>query len=240
MAWRHPERIQKAGQPVDEHDFVDMVRPAVEELSGQLDEHNFAGTLQGELDEHDLPDDVPFRMLHYGLSRPDGIWDLRHDGDSTVDTSEIQGYPFSTTWRLVGEAQTMTLTQRTRVELLGSALWWWGLNVLASGPRGTDHPSATWTNYVETQWAIRVDGAVYVELANGSQDYGEEATRFTEKGYRGPFNSATVESQLELPAGQHVFELVYRTTDDPFQTTFGNATQLNVSSLELFIAAMER
>lgn len=237
MGWRFPERIQKDGGVIDHEDFIDMVRPVVEELSGRLDEHNFSADMASELVEENLAADVPYAFKHTYLEHPDGIWDLRDAFDSTANQAQIDGLRFSGRWQRVGSALTLTLEEARTIRVIGSVQYWWGPNNIAVGARKPAHLTVAWANVSEARWALRLASAVYAECVAGSQDWAEEG-HFMEKGYRGIFNAPHLETLITLPPGVHTIELVVQVLSDNDPTRASATKFINYSNFELLALEM--
>lgn len=234
----------EGGGVIDHEDFGDMLRPAIEELAGRLDEHNFSGSMGTGLDESDLASDLPWTFKHTYLARADGVLNLLVDTDPGAAASflaQIQAYPLASSWRRVGTAQDLNLSSPRTVRVVGGCQFWWGAKegtLYATKP--TTRGGTSWTNRFQTVWAIRVGGAVYSETMLGSQDWSEESPFHTERGYFGAFNAPYVDTMVPLPAGNHSIELVYCIVDDPYQAVAVSTEQVLVSNFELLSIVMER
>lgn len=239
MGWRYPERKMQDGGVVDHEDFNDMLRPVVEELSGRLDEHNFSAVLATELSEEDLAEDLPYAYRYARRSWANGIWDLLDALDTDALQTNIDYIRHNQSWQRVGDARTLTLTRPAKVRIVGSVQFWWGPCLLTKGPRHPTHLSATWKNFADTRWAIRVEGAVYAEAVAGSQDWAEEG-RLMEKGYRGAFNAPYLETILELAPGVYTFDMVCQVVligGDALLST-SDTKFINYSNFELVVMEM--
>ena len=246
MGWRFPKRRVRNDGVIDEEDFSDSVRPVVEELSGQLDEHNFDRNMRSGLDQTDLPATVPFRYAHAERNYADGIWDLRSAGEDDLNDQYIEREDFGLYWRKVGESVEIELKEFSTVRLIGGCQYWLGPNVIeVIGPGVVRHygPRGLMYVYIDTRWALRISGATYSETISGSQDWNTEG-KFMERGYRGDFNAPYVETLIDLPPGRHEIELVYHIIEHNIDTAtageLGKAEFLNIGSFELFAMVMDR
>lgn len=250
MGWRFPKRRVRNDGVIDEEDFSDSVRPVVEELSGQLDEHNFDRGMRSGLDQTDLPATVPFRYAHAERNYADGIWDLRSAGEDDLNDQYIEREDFGLYWRKVGESVEIQLKEFSTVRIIGGCQYWCGplyYEILGGAP-GTPAlfgPRQRMFNFFDTRWAIRIAGATYSETISGSQDWNTEG-KFMERGYRGDFNAPYVETLIDLPPGRHEIELVYHITEHNVNSSgssegaLGTVEFLNIGSFELFAMVMDR
>jgi len=245
MGWRFPKRRVRNDGVIDEEDFSDSVRPVVEELSGQLDEHNFDRNMRSGLDQTDLPATVPFRYAHAKRNYADGIWDLRSAGEDDLNDQYIEREDFGLYWRKVGESVEIELREFSTVRLIGGCQYWLGPNVIEVIEEVVRHngPRAEMRSFIDTRWALRISGATYSETISGSQDWNTEG-KFMERGYRGDFNAPYVETLIDLPPGRHEIELVYHIIEHNIDTAtageLGKAEFLNIGSFELFAMVMDR
>lgn len=231
MAWRWPRRIPKSGAVLDEFDFQDAIQPVVEELAGALDEHNFSADLSGELTQNDYDDDVPWRYATASHLAADDLWGLRAVATADAAVDAIQA-PYSTSWRAVEglDAVEIDLRETTPVHMVGGCEFWWDWT-------GIGDPSIEMT----VRWALRIDGSVYADAINGSQDYLNEG-KLREMGYAGTCHAIMVESLINLTPGLHTIELVYQ-TDEPKAEIGYAATRpafLMIGSYELVAIGLER
>ena len=247
MGWRFPKRRVRNDGVIDEEDFSDSVRPVVEELSGQLDEHNFDRNMRSGLDQTDLPATVPFRYAHAERNYADGIWDLRSVGEDDLNDQYIEREDFGLYWRKVGESVEVELKEFSTVRAIGGCQYWLGPNVFKTIEELSVHygPRAAMRSFIDTRWALRISGATYSETISGSQDWNTEG-KFMERGYRGDFNAPYVETLIDLPPGKHEIELVYHITEHNVNVAgatdgvLGTVEFLNIGSFELFAMVMDR
>lgn len=232
MAWRHPQRIFEDGQVINDRDLLEALRPVIEELQGQINEHNISSDIQAELTQADLPADTPWRWTRTGTTAPDASIDM-FNYDASPPQPGAARLPFSVIWRSAGYSDIITLEEGCLVRMIGGCLFWFEDSRAA-------YTGGTFVNKTEVWWGLRINGSVYPDTIWGSQDYSEEGDN-KEVGYSGTGGSPKVDSLMRLPAGTHTVELVYRTTEAPTAVaTPGRSTYMNVGNVDLVIIAMER
>lgn len=194
MTWRHPERTLKDGAAIDVEDTNRAFKPFVDELSGRLNEHNFA---EDAFQDGDLAEDIAVRTGSEGV-----FVDAREGTGSSAPGAGYWGYdadvmdvPTSAVWAPVNDMVKVIEVPD------GGAMAEVTFSCQSMGYNTTDAP--------HMQIGIEVDGALVEESINGSMDVSAEGQGFW-LGGSGILFPMQVTAIVELGEGTHTIRGVVR------------------------------
>ncbi len=194
MSWRHPERTLKDDSAIDAEDTNRAFKPFVDELSGRLNEHNFAANA---FQDDDLADDLAIRTGQEGVyvDAREGTGSLAPGPGYWGYDADIMDVPTSAVWAPVDDLVKVIEVPD------GGAMMEVTFSCQTMGYSHSDGP--------HMQLGIEVDGTVVEEIVNGSTDISSEGQGFW-LGGAGVLVPMQVTAIVELGEGTHTIQAVVR------------------------------
>lgn len=193
MAWKYPKTRSRATQPMDLDALNENFEVVVQEMQGNLNEHNWAANAFTDAEDYALGAVIRVRQFAAEVVPMAAISPPPASTAAVVSGTPYRALP-DFEW-----GQVITQTVQTDV----SALW-----IMASFQHSVSDPAGS-VQRSGIQYAIRLDGTVLTETITGS---GERQTDVNGEGYDGDGTNMgfVVDAVVPVTAGPHQIELVAR------------------------------
>jgi hypothetical protein len=195
MAWKYPKTRSRIAQPMDLDALNENFENVVQELQGNLNEHNWAANAFTDAEDY-----AQGAVLRVRQAVSEVVPMAAGVGPPVNIGSVVSGTPYQTQpdfeW-----GQVVLQTVRTDA----TVLW-----MMASFQHSVSSPAGT-IRRSGIQYALRLDGTVLTETITGS---GERATDTNGEGYDGDGTNMAfvIDAVIPVTAGPHQVELVARMT----------------------------
>lgn len=188
MAWRFPMEMPQTGAACDPDEVTAAMQPFIEELSGALDEHNFAASA---FTRANIDDDAAMALFAYRQA---------DDASTTTATANTGLVPMAKSWAPVTTSSGTDFADTVTTD--EGMLW-----IMASF-----FSRQVWPGVL---YAIAVDGLVLEESVSGGTEYSGETIRVaTVAGMPwGPgicmgHHTVLLQTMVPVPAGTHTVQVV--------------------------------
>lgn len=183
---------------MDHRDLNDGFLPVVEEMDGNLGEHNWSDDLRTQLFRTtDLADDVTQRV-NSGTDRYKVV-----DASGTVPAKgsnpDLVEIPPTQSWEPIADLTHTFTTNGGFVYVIAS--------FQTGRSRPTDQLGSVQPQLLNMRFGVRIDGAVEPVLVVGDQDFYQEGSRM-ELGVDGWGQGVDIDGILPLAPGQHTIDIV--------------------------------